>query len=73
MKGIKHEMKNMSRCWFLESDVQIVLKYIHLSCFTYSGNQWVSKNLIPSGKDRNIKIEKKLKVNVLLMINNIDI
>ena len=26
MKAIKHEMKNMSNCWFLESDIYIVLK-----------------------------------------------
>ena len=25
MKAIKHEMKNMSNCWFLESGIKIVL------------------------------------------------
>ena len=29
MKDIKHEMKNMSHCWFLESDLQIVLKLMY--------------------------------------------
>ena len=29
MEDIKHEMKNMARYWFQESDVQIVSRYMY--------------------------------------------
>ena len=65
MEDIKHEMKNMARYWFQESDVQIVSRYMYTYFLKLLHVLRKLKNVFVSALVKNNQVRQFVKFIIL--------